>query len=254
MLQHTRIFAAHSRCTRAGALIGAQRRTGSDGGAQQLRARAASADRIGVEKRNIVVACVEAAPRPGSPGPHERRTLGLARGGHCATARLLGLDPHGSRRALVGARGTGHVRTCARGTACPALGMSQQPRTPVPERYRGSTRRYPTSTPQLPTARQCRELPSSTRKYPQVPRRVTAEVPVQYVQYWPKSPPARRSPRRSATQFVPSATVAREYAEAPCSAPKRTVTTSGTRGVLDNKVLSEYLTVPSRNSRGSSKP
>ncbi len=71
---------------------------------------------MGVEVR-LVGAGVVAAPRPGRAGPHEwgrrRRTRGLARGGGGGSARRLGLDPHGARRALVAARGTGHVRACA---------------------------------------------------------------------------------------------------------------------------------------------
>ncbi len=90
-------------------------RTGGDsGGAQQLAARPAGADRVRVEPRIVVGGVVVAAPREARVGLHERRIRGLARGGRGGAARRLGLDPRGARRARVAARGTGHVRACAR--------------------------------------------------------------------------------------------------------------------------------------------
>jgi hypothetical protein len=105
------VYARAHRC------IGAvRRRTGGGGGAQQLVTRRAGADRVGrrVEPRIVAAGGVVAALRKGRHRLHESRPLGLARGGGGGAARRLGLDPHRARRALVAARGTGHVRTCAR--------------------------------------------------------------------------------------------------------------------------------------------
>ncbi len=93
-----------------------QRRTGGGGGAQQPVVRGTGADRVRVEVCIVVSRDVVAAPRVVSVGLHEwerRRPHDLARGGGGGAARRLGLDSHGARRALVAARGTGHVRTCA---------------------------------------------------------------------------------------------------------------------------------------------
>jgi hypothetical protein len=106
------------RCKRQRTRASAQlRRTGGDGGAQQRFARGAGADRVGVEVRIRVVGARVAAPRVVSVDLHEIRPRGLARGGGRGAARRLGLDPHGARRALVAATGTGDVRACARCTA-----------------------------------------------------------------------------------------------------------------------------------------
>jgi hypothetical protein len=113
---------------------------GGQCGAQQLEVRGAGADRVRVEVRIVVAGEVVAAPRVVRGGLHERRPRGLARGGHRGAARRLGLDPHGARRALVAAVGTGDVRACARQhrhappPAMPQPAIARQ----YPGRYRGS--------------------------------------------------------------------------------------------------------------------
>jgi hypothetical protein len=157
---------AGARAARVGAAAARRRRTGRECGAQQPVARPAGADRVGVEVRIAADAGGEvAAPRGFRVGLHEGRPRGLARGSGGGAARRLGLDPHGARRAHVAVRGTGHVRACARQHRMHRpWAVPQRPRTPVPERYRGSTREYPPSAPPLPTARQRRGVPSSTPK------------------------------------------------------------------------------------------
>jgi hypothetical protein len=148
-----------------------RRRTGGDCGAQQLAGRPAGADRGGVEVRSVA-AVVVAAPRAASVGLHEREPRGLARGGGRGTACRLGLDPHGARRARVAARGTGHVRTCARQhrTRGPSA-MPPQPRTPV-------TRAVPAGVPVSTHPVLGRRLPpASTRRVPSTTLPVPAEVP-----------------------------------------------------------------------------
>ncbi len=94
------------------ARVSVRRRTGGDKcGAQQLVAGDSGADRVGVEPRIVGASGVVAAPRHGRAGPHGSKQF--ARSGDGGAARCLGLDPHGARRAVVAAIGTGHVRACA---------------------------------------------------------------------------------------------------------------------------------------------
>jgi hypothetical protein len=192
--QHTRVGASAR-----------ERRTGGECGAQRLVVRVAGADRVGVEVRSVAAGVV-AAPRVGRAGLHASK--GLARGGHGGAARRLGHDPRGARRALVAARGTGHVRACSRqhrhGAAprpcrrshgTPVPGRSREyprvltqyilyhaaSRPPVPGRSREYPRvltQYCTATP--PPARQYPGGPGSTREYPPITHSATPPPARQY--------------------------------------------------------------------------
>jgi hypothetical protein len=114
----TRAAANAQWCNHAHATV-RRRRTDGDGGAQQPCAREAGADRVGVEVR--IVGGEVAAPREVRVELLESQRHGHARGNGGGAARRLGHDPHGARRALVAARGTGQIRACAR--PCSSLSM-----------------------------------------------------------------------------------------------------------------------------------
>ncbi len=141
----TRAVPAHSRAggdTRARIGGVRRRRTGGDECGAEQQCGVAGADRVGVEVRSVGAGHVVAAPRAGRVGAHERerrrRTRNLARGGDRGAARRLGLDPRGARRALVAARGTGHVRACATKyrMGVPNRPYSGPPKCRVPSRLR----------------------------------------------------------------------------------------------------------------------
>ncbi len=143
------------------------RHTGGDEcGAQQPCVRPAGADRVGVEVHRGGYDDVIAAPRVARVGLQKRRPHALARcGGGGGAARRLGLDPRGARRALVDARGAGHVRTCA-----------GHHRTRGPRPCRSS---------------RARMYPSGPREYPVVPNQYSAAdrppAPGSTLEYHPMS-------------------------------------------------------------------
>jgi hypothetical protein len=138
-------------------------RTSGGACAQQLAASPAGAGRVRVEVRIDVE--VEAAPRV--PGVLVHRRHGLARGGRGGAARRLGLDPHGARRALVAAVGTGHVRACARRhrTARP-LGHAAAAAHPSDPSGTGSTCEYLRVPPRYTAAACCPPALWSPHEYP----------------------------------------------------------------------------------------
>ena len=83
-------------------------RTGS---AKQLVAGGTGAAGVRVGESNAGKAVVVAAPRS-RPVWRVKIAPSLPGGGSRVTARVGGLDPHGARRALIAARGTGLVRAC----------------------------------------------------------------------------------------------------------------------------------------------